>query len=91
MSDIDEKVTSEDTSSEKKPAAKKKDKPSLGQRIAKGFREYKSEMKKIVWFSREQTFRSSVVVLIAIIISGLCIGGLDFLFSHAIQWLGSLV
>lgn len=90
MSDIDEKVTSEDTVSPKKPA-KKKDKPSLGQRISKGFREYKSEMKKIVWFGREQTFRSSVVVLIAIIICGICIGGTDLLFTQFIRWLGSLV
>ena len=63
----------------------------LRKRIAKSFREYKSELKKIVWYSREQTFHSTIVVLVSIIVSAAVIAVVDFSFSHLITWLGSLI
>ncbi len=73
------------------PAPKKKPKISLKERITKALREYKSELKKIVWFSREQTFKSSIIVLISVIIVSAFIGGLDFLFSNALILLGKII
>lgn len=101
MSDIEKKesetknaVTSEkaDKKSDKSvQKAEKVKKTPLRKRIAKSFREYKSELKKIVWYSREQTFHSTIVVLVSIIASAAVIAVVDFSFSHLITWLGSLI
>ena len=38
--------------------AEKTKKPSFGGRIKKFFKDYKSEFKKVTWYSREQTFKT---------------------------------
>lgn len=98
MSDIEKTTAAAETESAKpekdeKEAKKaaRKDKPSLKERVAKSWREYKSELKKIVWYNREQTFRSSVVVVVSIIVVSACVGGLDWVFSKLLMWLGTLV
>ena len=48
-------------------------------------------MKKIVWYSKEQTFRSSVIVIVSILVLSVLVSGLDFAFSHLLLWLGELV
>ncbi len=75
----------------KKLAPKKKPKVSLKERVSKALREYKSELKKIVWFNREQTFKSSVIVVISVVIVSAFIGSLDYIFSSALIWLGKLI
>ncbi len=60
-------------------------------RVGKFFRDYKSEFKKIVWPSWDDTLRKSGVVVVAIIISGAVLMGLDVAFSNAVQWLGGLI
>ena len=85
---------------EEKPAPSKKDvpakekkadkKPGFFKRIGKYFRECKSEMKKIVWSSKKQTFNNTVVVIVAMIVIGAIVVGLDYLFSWIIQGLISL-
>lgn len=76
-------------SSDKKPSEKKSDKssdkksdkkdkkPSVFSRIAKYFRECKSEIKKIVWPTPKATFRNMGIVLVVLIVIGLFIYGLD--------------
>mgnify|MGYP004487258489 CR=1 FL=1 len=92
MSDIEGKNTSaSETAATKKTVESKKKKAPLKERISKKFREYKSDLKKITWYSREQTFRSSVLVIITIVIFGVCFGGLDLIFFRFLQWLGSLI
>ena len=75
----------------KKVAPKKKSKISLKEKTSKALREYKSELKKIVWFNREQTFKSSVIVIISVMIVSAFISSLDFIFSNALLWLGKLI
>ena len=74
------------------PAKEKKTekKPGLFKRIFKYLRECKSEMKKIVWSSGKQTFNNTVLVIVAMIVIGAIVVGLDFLFSRIIQGLISL-
>ena len=77
-------------------AAKKADKPakekvSLGARISKFWREYKSEMKKIVWFSRKDTINSTILVLVSIIVCSAVISLLDYGFSSALMAIGKLI
>ncbi len=61
-------------SSEKKAAEKK---PSVFSKIAKYFRECKSEVKKIVWPTPKATFKNMGIVLVVLIVIGLLIFGLD--------------
>ena len=74
---------------EKKPT--KKDKPSFIERTKKFWREYKSELKKVVWATRENTMKNTLIVAVAVIIVGACIGVLDFAFSSGIVALGKLL
>jgi len=77
---------------DKKPA---KAKPSFfkraGEWLGRFFRENKSELKKIVWYDRKSTIKSSVIVVVAILISALFLGILDFGFSQGLMALGKLV
>lgn len=74
------------TPAEKKPAEKpaKVKKPSIFSRIGKWFRELKSEIKKIVWPTRQQTVKNTGVVIAAIIIIGIFIWILDAIFNFGI-------
>jgi len=77
---------------EKKPAAPKQSFfKRAGARISKFLREYKSELKKIVWYDRKSTIRSSIIVVVAVLVSALFLGILDFGFSQALMALGKLV
>jgi len=44
-------------------------------------REVRAELRKVAWPTREETINYSIVVLITIIILGVMIYGLDWLFS----------
>ena len=76
------------TETTKKPAKPNKD--FIG-RIKKFFKDYKSELKKIVWPSREETIKSSWVVLVALAATALVIGGLDYLFGQLVLLLGKII
>jgi preprotein translocase subunit SecE len=60
------------------------------EKVGKFFRAIKSEMKKIVWFSWKDTRKSSIVVIVAVIIIALVIGVLDFAFNNGIKLLYNL-
>ena len=59
--------------------------------IKKFFKSNKSELKKITWFSRKQTFTSTLLVLVCMVISAAFIGVLDLGFSKLIEGLAALV
>lgn len=60
------------------------------EKVAKFFRECKSELKKIVWTPWKQVKKNAVVVIIIVIICAVIIGVLDFVFSKGIIALGDL-
>ncbi|MGI6196025.1 MAG: preprotein translocase subunit SecE [Eubacteriales bacterium] len=60
-------------------------------KITKFFKDYKSEFKKIVWPSKKDTLRMSVVVIVAIVVASVAIFLLDLGFSNAFAALGNLV
>ncbi len=74
-----------------KKVAPKKDKVSLFAKIAKFFREYKSELKKISWYSRKDTINGSILVVVCIVLAAVVTGALDFGFSELLTWLGKLI
>ena len=76
---------------EEKPEKKKDKKPSFFSKIAKFFREYRAEMHKVTWASREDTIKNFVVVGITVIVVGLVTGLLDLAFNEGIRGLGNLI
>lgn len=69
-----EKKASDKKSSDKKTAEKK---PSVFARIAKYFRECRSEIKKIVWPTPKATFKNVGIVLSVLLVVGLFVWLLD--------------
>ena len=63
---------------------------ALGQKIAKFFRDYKSEVQKIVWFSFKDTMKATGVVLVTILGFAVVIGLLDFGFTEIIKLLANI-
>ena len=59
--------------------------------IARFWRDFSSESKKVVWMSWSDVRKNTLLVVAAAIIVSVVIGLLDFGFSNAIQALGRLV
>ena len=75
-------------------AVKKVDNPQklgLFKRIAKWFRELKSELKKVVWPTPKQTLNNTVVALVMMAFSAVVLWGFDTLASLGVQTLIDLV
>lgn len=60
-------------------------------KVSKFFKDYKSEFKKIVWPSKEDTLRMSAVVVAAIVVASVAIFLLDLGFSNTFAALGNLI
>ena len=72
---------------EKKPGFFKR----IGSAIAKFWRDFASECKKISWMGGNDVLKNTVLVVICAVAVGAVIGLLDYGFSQAIHALGSLV
>lgn len=73
MSDKIEKTAQ---SADKK--GEKSKKVGIGKRISKFGREFKAEVKKIVWPGRKSVTKSTIIVIISIIIIGALVALFDF-------------
>lgn len=91
MADIEKAEVQNAGKTENKPAPEKKKKVSLGQKIGKFLREYKSELKKVVWATPRQTLNNTILVGVTVIVVSVCIGVLDFAFSTGLTALGKLI
>ena len=58
--------------------AKKNGKLTIGQRIVRFFRDYKSEVKKIVWPGFKDVMKNTLIVLIMCLLIGILIWVIDF-------------
>ena len=72
---------------EKKPNIFKR----MGSRIAKFWRDFRSEMKKVVWMPGNELRKNSVLVIVSVVVFTLVLGGVDFVLSWTLNALGSLV
>ena len=61
-----------------------KKKTGIFGRIAKFFRETKSEMKKVVWPSRKHVVNNTLVVLATVLVIGIVIWVLDLIFQFGL-------
>lgn len=66
-------------------------KPSVKEKIARFFREYKSEIKKITWAKPAQTINNTWVVIVCSVVVAIVIGILDFAVSNGLTFLGNLI
>ncbi|MGM9650096.1 MAG: preprotein translocase subunit SecE [Butyricicoccaceae bacterium] len=78
----------EKSKKDKKDKAKK---PGFFSRIGKWFRDLRSECKKVVWPTRKQVVNNTLVVLGTILLVGVFIWILDFVFNFGVTTFISLV
>ncbi len=74
-----------------KKATPKKNKIGLGQRISKFFKDYKSELKKVVWLSPKTTLQYTGVVLVMMVVVSAFIFALDTVFGQLLLFISKLV
>ena len=67
--------------------AVKKDDTKLGffKRVAKWFREMKSELKKVVWPTGKQLFNNTLVSVVVMVASAIVLWGFDMLASGLVH------
>ncbi len=84
------------SASETKPAKKSKEakKPNIFVRIGRSLKKFwksmKSELKRVTWISRKQTFTSTLLVLVCMAISMVVIGLLDVGLSVGLEAIANL-
>lgn len=61
-----------------------------GRKIAKWFREMKSELKKVVWPDGKQLFNNTLIVLASVLVVGIIVCVFDFLAGRGIGLLRAL-
>lgn len=64
--------------------------PKFKEKVQNFFRSLKSELNKVVWSSKDDVKKNTIVVLIFVAAFAVLIGLLDFLFSKGIIALGKL-
>lgn len=65
----------------------KEKKPSFFKKMAKFFKDMKSEAKKVVWPNKKQVMNNTAVAIAAIVLVGVFVGGLDAVFA----WIRNLI
>lgn len=88
----EKKVNSAQAAPEKKEEkkTKKSAKPGFFKRIGNFFKEYRSELKKVVWYPKHRVLRDTGIVVAALAVCGIVIGLLDLLFTQIILLLGQI-
>ena len=76
-------------------SAKKDKKPNIfvrfGNKMKKIWRDYTSELKKVVWMSGKDVKKSTVLVCVTVAAIGIAIGMVDFVFSEVIGGVAGLI
>ena len=73
-----------------KAKADKEKKPGVGKRIARFFRELRSELKKVSWSTRADTLKKTGIVIVCVIVVGIIVWIFDGIASSVIDALLSL-
>lgn len=69
----------------------KSDKPGLWAKIGKFFKDLRSETKKVVWYGKSQTIKSTALVIVCLIVVSAVVSLVDLGLSSVIMWLGGLI
>lgn len=73
-----------------KAKADKEKKPGVGKRIARFFRDLRSELKKVSWPTRADTLKKTGIVIVCVIVVGIIVWIFDGIASSVIDALLSL-
>lgn len=65
--------------------------PKFRERVKKFFSDYKSELKKVTWSSKEDVRRNTITVIVVIAAVAIVIALLDIIFSGGIEALSHLI
>lgn len=65
--------------------------PSFKEKVKKFFSDYKSELKKVTWSSKEDVRRNTITVIVVIVALVIVIAILDMIFSGGIEALSHLI
>ena len=65
--------------------------PKFREKVKKFFSDYKSELKKVTWSSKEDVRKNTITVVIVILALVIVIALLDFIFLSGIEALGQLI
>jgi preprotein translocase subunit SecE len=94
----DSSVEASDTNEAKKSGKKAKTASKkknifarFGSLLKRFWKTMRSEMKKVTWFSRKQTYTSTLLVLVVMVVAGVVIGLLDFGVSTGFEALANSV
>ena len=71
-----------------KPA---KEKVPFTKKVSKFFKDYKSELKKVTWASKDTVVKHTSVVVAMVVAAGVALVVLDFAFNMGITTLGKLI
>ncbi len=63
----------------------------FGRKIKKLCRDVVSEMKKVVWLSKSETKKSSILVIVTVVAIAAAIGVVDTVFSTIINFIAGLI
>ncbi|MBP1566023.1 MAG: preprotein translocase subunit SecE [Oscillospiraceae bacterium] len=82
-----ENTKKSDSKKDKSPAksGKAKDQKKQPGKVAKYFKDLKSEFKKVVWPTKKQVINNTSVVLVTIVVLGAFVGGLDTLLAFLLK------
>ncbi|NCB73348.1 MAG: preprotein translocase subunit SecE [Clostridia bacterium] len=67
------------------------EKRSVKERLVQWFRDLKSELKKVVWPTKEQTIKNTTVALAVTFASAIVLWGFDWIAAKGVEALISLV
>ena len=56
-------------------------------RFQKWYRETRAELAKVIWPTRQEGLRLTLIVLVVTVIAAIVIFGIDSLFSQIIRWI----
>ena len=65
--------------------------PKFREKVKKFFSDYKSELKKVTWSSKEDVRKNTITVIVVILVLVIVIALLDFIFLSGIEALGHLI
>ena len=65
--------------------------PKFREKVKKFFSDYKSELKKVTWSSKEDVRKNTITVIVVILVLVIVIALLDFIFLSGIEALGRLI
>ena len=91
MAENNEKIPEASVAKEKKAEKKANIFARIASRIKKFFKDYTSELKKIVWLSKSDVRKNSTIVIVSVVVCAIAIGIVDLAFSSVIKGIAGLI